>query len=175
MYLSVAQRLVFEGMTMMEVRRLDEAIAIFQQAGNDIKTNLSAPTKMSTCSGINKRPTLALISGDTGPPFTDEGDSYLLPFGFVMKDCNAETDDSSFSEQLAGCAAALLFNLGLCHHLKGFSSNLLTARRMYERAWTCLVRQEPRSSEHVICLQMAICMNLSTCLLDLGDLDNSYN
>ena len=188
MHLHEAEKLMSQGMALLQSRRLDQAIGVFQRAGGEIKQSLIVPSNPNkTCV---QRPIMSLWDGGRGQnpqdatKIMDPVDSYLYPFGFQLHDrgttINREAlEESDFSEeQLASCTAALLFNLALCHQLKGYSSNLVCARNLYEQAWACSCRQEvhgdrlsPSDRGARYCLQMAICMNISTCLYNLGDLE----
>jgi len=74
--------------------------------------------------------------------------------------------------------AVCFFNLGLSYQLDGSSVCQKVACSFYKDAWACLRRYadstiSTNSSHGLLLLEMAICLNLSMCLFDLGQLVDS--
>ena len=189
MALHLIQRSMFDAAALVSQHKLDEASELL---GGIIAALFETRNMLVTCpEGLNSfeatranELTFIPISKEfliARPDWDDE--FFAFPFAFVDSNFANHWTTPFINEQIVStCAAACLFNLGLCSHMETkynaehCAVTLRDARTFYENAWIILKRfsgdSTPRGNS-ITYLLMALCTNLSKCCYDLGELDSS--
>jgi hypothetical protein len=184
---SKVKQLIAEGVTMIEIGDLDTATGLFEAAGTNLMVHFLSLVVNNQKPSFGEQVIFFFApffrpGTPAGSPFSDQGSCFRHPFTFVMLDEDGPTAISPHIKthsEMAAYTATIIFNLGLCNHLHGEGSfkHLETATKHYTRAWHSAFDTTPASSQSsggMMVLQMAICLNLSDCLYNLGELDQSY-